>query len=132
MHSNVKYQIFTMEKTSSQKFLREYYFAISKIKLPQEFHATRYLSIKLITLRVPVLLFSSISPSELSSRGSSRSGFYWSIKNIFLFCRCFWRGVRSNDPRPNFLARLLRPRTSITFFLNVESVRCSFWTLSLA
>ena len=49
MHSNVKYQIFTMEKTSSQKFLREYYFAISKIKLPQEFHATRYLSIKLIT-----------------------------------------------------------------------------------
>ena len=77
MHSNVKYQIFTMEKTSSQTFLREYYFAISKIKLPQEFHATRYLSIKLITLRVPVLLFSSISSSESSSRGSSRSGFYY-------------------------------------------------------
>ena len=39
-----------------------------------------------------------------------------SIKNNFLFCRCFWRGVRSNAPRPKFLAFLLRQRKSIVFF----------------
>ena len=93
-----------------------YYIAISKIKLPQKFHATRYLSIQFITLRVL---------NYCSARAHNLSRATWlildlaaagSIKNNFLFCRCFWRGVRSNAPRPKFLACLLRQRKSIMFF----------------
>ena len=59
------------KKISSRKhkFPREYYFAISKIKLPQKFRATWYLSIKFITLRVLISLFNSISPSQVKQQG---------------------------------------------------------------
>lgn len=48
--------------------------AIRKIKIPQKFRATRHLSTKFITLRV---LYSSLSLSESSNKGSSRSSYCW-------------------------------------------------------
>ena len=119
-----------MEKISFRKhqFLQKYYFAISKIKLPQKFRTERYLSKTFITLYYYSTRFHHLRQAT----GAVLDIAAGSIKNIFLICHRFWLGVRSNGRRPNFLTCVLRQRKSIAFFVNAESVRCSFWTLSLA